>query len=146
MRCAANSAPTGRCWCATPRATGSTADWKAEDVAQFAAWAHEAGADLADVSTGGLVAGVSIPVAPGYQLPHAETVRQLGGVAVAAVGLIAEPKLAASIVHRGQADAVLLGRAHLRDPHWALHAAHELGVELPYWPPQYQRAKTTHAW
>ena len=41
----------------------------------------------------------------------------------------------------GQADAVLLGRAIMRDPHFALRAADELGVELDYWPPQYVRAK-----
>ena len=39
---------------------------------------------------------------------------------------------------------VLLARALLRDPHWALRAAHELGVangEGVYWPPQYERAQ-----
>jgi len=29
----------------------------------------------------------------------------------------------------------------LRDPYWPLHAAEELGVEVP-WPDQYLRAKT----
>jgi len=33
---------------------------------------------------------------------------------------------------------VLLGRALLRDPHWALRAARELGAPAPV-PPQYQR-------
>lgn len=128
----------------------SASDWadgglEAEEVAQVAAWAHEAGADLADVSTGGLVAEQRIQVGPGYQVPHAETVRERGGVAVSAVGLVTEPKQAAKLVHDGRVDAVMLGRAHLRDPHWAIRAAHELGVELP-WPPQYERATTTHGW
>ena len=35
---------------------------------------------------------------------------------------------------------VLLARAELRDPYWPLHAAHELGVDVP-WPAQYLRAK-----
>ena len=39
------------------------------------------------------------------------------------------------------ADAVMLGREMMRDPHFALRAAHELGVELDYWPPQYLRAR-----
>jgi 2,4-dienoyl-CoA reductase-like NADH-dependent reductase (Old Yellow Enzyme family) len=39
---------------------------------------------------------------------------------------------------------VLLARAVLRDPHWALRAAHELGVAAGDgvdWPAQYERAK-----
>ena len=38
---------------------------------------------------------------------------------------------------------VLLARALLRDPHWPLRAAHELGVSVGEgveWPQQYQRA------
>jgi 2,4-dienoyl-CoA reductase-like NADH-dependent reductase (Old Yellow Enzyme family) len=40
-----------------------------------------------------------------------------------------------------QADLVLLGRALLRHPYWVLNAASKLGVELPYWPNQYRRAR-----
>ena len=40
----------------------------------------------------------------------------------------------------GSADAVLLARALLRDPHWALAAAAELGAEVD-WPVQYVRAR-----
>ena len=35
---------------------------------------------------------------------------------------------------------MLLARALLRDPYWALHAAQALGAEAP-WPVQYLRAK-----
>ena len=45
------------------------------------------------------------------------------------------------IVAHGQADAVEIGRAALRDPYWPLRAAAKLGVErarIPY-PPQYLR-------
>ena len=42
----------------------------------------------------------------------------------------------------GSADVVLLARALLREPHWVLRAAHELGVDLD-WPPQYLRARLT---
>jgi 2,4-dienoyl-CoA reductase-like NADH-dependent reductase (Old Yellow Enzyme family) len=42
-------------------------------------------------------------------------------------------------VASGQADAVLLARALLRDPYWPNHAARELGAE-PSWPNQYMRA------
>ena len=47
---------------------------------------------------------------------------------------------AAAIVADGQAEAVMVAREALRDPHFALRAATELGVEVA-WPGQYERAK-----
>jgi NADPH2 dehydrogenase len=41
-------------------------------------------------------------------------------------------------VRSGQADLVLLARAMLRNPCWAIAAARELGREAPI-PPQYLR-------
>jgi 2,4-dienoyl-CoA reductase-like NADH-dependent reductase (Old Yellow Enzyme family) len=118
----------------------SDGGWDAEQTAVVAGWAHEAGADLFDISSGGLVSGVRVPLAPGYQVPFAEFVRESAGVPVNAVGLITSAAQAQQIVETGQADAVMLGRATMRDPHWTLNAARELGVELDYWPPQYRRA------
>ena len=46
-----------------------------------------------------------------------------------AVGMITEPKQAEDILATGEADVVLLARALLRDPYWALHAAQQLDVE-----------------
>ncbi|TXK17209.1 NADH:flavin oxidoreductase/NADH oxidase [Homoserinibacter sp. GY 40078] len=115
--------------------------WDAAQTATVAAWARDAGADLFDVSTGGLVAGVQIPVAPGYQVPFAEEVARTADVEVAAVGLVTTPEQADAIVREGRADAVLMGREMLRDPHFPLRAASALGVDLDYWPPQYLRAR-----
>jgi 2,4-dienoyl-CoA reductase-like NADH-dependent reductase (Old Yellow Enzyme family) len=115
--------------------------WNQEDTATVSAWAKDAGADFFDISSGGLVTGVSIPVRPGYQVPFAEFVREHGDVHVNAVGLITEAAQAEAIVSSGAADAVMLGREMMRDPHFALRAAHELGVEIDYWPGQYLRAK-----
>ena len=56
------------------------------------------------------------------------------------VGLITEPAQAEGIVATGDADVVLLARAFLRDPHWVLRAAHELGADVE-WPPQYLRGR-----
>ena len=53
-----------------------------------------------------------------------------------AVGAITAPAQAEALLHEGRADLVLLGRELLRDPHWPLHAARELGAEAP-WPKQY---------
>jgi 2,4-dienoyl-CoA reductase-like NADH-dependent reductase (Old Yellow Enzyme family) len=40
----------------------------------------------------------------------------------------------------GSADAVVMAREMLRNPHWPLLAAAELGADLDLWPPQYRRA------
>lgn len=97
------------------------------------------GVDLIDVSTGANVPA-RIPVGPGYQVSFAAGVRERTGVPTAAVGMITEPFQAEQILATGQADAVLLGREMLRDPHFAIRAAQALRHELPYVPPQYLRA------
>ena len=122
----------------------SATDWtedglQLEEVVQVAAWLREHGVDLVDVSTGGNSPSARIPVAPGYQVPHAEAVRRGADVATGAVGMITDPAQAAQVVAQGQADVVLLARELLRDPRWPQRAARELGVELPL-PPQYARA------
>jgi 2,4-dienoyl-CoA reductase-like NADH-dependent reductase (Old Yellow Enzyme family) len=63
--------------------------------------------------------------------------------ATGAVGMITEPRQAEDVLASGAADVVLLARAMLRNPHWALAAAHELGVPVGDgvdWPEQYLRA------
>ena len=52
--------------------------WDEQQTATVAAWALEAGADLFDISSGGLVRA-RIPVGPGYQVPLAEHVRTASG-------------------------------------------------------------------
>lgn len=115
--------------------------WDEDQTATVATWAQEAGADFFDISSGGIQAGIRIPLSPGYQVPFAHHVRSTSDVDVSAVGLITSPQQAAEIVESGQADAVMLARELLRDPHFPLRAAHELGVEIGYWPPQYLRAR-----
>ncbi|POH65227.1 NADH:flavin oxidoreductase/NADH oxidase [Cryobacterium sp. TMN-39-2] len=122
-------------------ATDYTVDgWSVEETAVVAGWAAQAGADFFDVSSGGNVTGVQIPLTPGYQVPLAQFVKDTAAVPVNAVGLITTAAHANEIVASGAADAVMLGREFLRDPHFALRAAAELGVPLDYWPGQYARA------
>jgi 2,4-dienoyl-CoA reductase-like NADH-dependent reductase (Old Yellow Enzyme family) len=123
----------------------SATDWTeggltVDETVRVARRAQEAGADLMDVSSGGNVAGAHIPLGPGYQVGFATQVHD-AGVPASAVGLITEAAQAAGIVASGKADAVLLGRAAMRDPHLPLRFARELGVSIDYWPPQYTRAK-----
>jgi 2,4-dienoyl-CoA reductase-like NADH-dependent reductase (Old Yellow Enzyme family) len=114
--------------------------WDEHETATVAAWSRDAGADLFDISTGGLVAGVTIPVGLGYQVPFAQHVRETAEVETGAVGLIVSAQQAQAVVAEGRADVVLMAREFLRDPHFPLRAAAELGVELDYWPEQYLRA------
>jgi len=114
--------------------------WDEHETATVAGWSRDAGADLFDISTGGLVAGVTIPVGLGYQVPFAQHVRETAEVDTGAVGLIVSARQADDVVAEGRADVVLMAREFLRDPHFPLRAAAELGVELDYWPAQYQRA------
>lgn len=114
--------------------------WDADSSVELCRRAAALGVDLVDVSTAGNDARQQIPVGPGFQVQFAARIRHEAGVPTAAVGLITTPAQAEAIVADGEADAVLLGRESLRDPHWPLHAAHELGADVS-WPSQYLRAK-----
>ncbi|MBD3219655.1 oxidoreductase [bacterium] len=113
--------------------------WTADDSVRLAGDLAPLGVDLVDCSSGGLRGGVAIPVEPGYQVPFAARVRREAGMASGAVGLISSADQAEAIVAGGEADLVLLARQLLRDPHWPLHAARQLGAEAPV-PLQYLRA------
>jgi 2,4-dienoyl-CoA reductase-like NADH-dependent reductase (Old Yellow Enzyme family) len=114
--------------------------WDEAQTSTVAGWARSAGADFFDISSGGNVTA-TIPLHPGYQVPFAEYVRSTADVPTSAVGLITDPHQAEEIVASGKADVVMLARELLRDPHWPLRAAFELGVDLDYWPGQYLRAR-----
>lgn len=113
--------------------------WSGDDTVELARRLKAHGVDLIDTSTGGNVVDASIPVGPGYQVPFARRIREEAGIASGAVGLITEPVQAEKIIADGDADVVLLARELLRDPYWPLHAARELGVDVPV-PDQYARA------
>ena len=103
--------------------------WTVDDSVVLAKEAAARGVDLVDCSSGGN-APSQIPLEPGYQVPFAAAVRGGAGVPTGAVGLVTEPAQAEAIVAEGSADVVLLARELLRDPHWPLRAAAELGVAV----------------
>ncbi|MGO3554321.1 MAG: NADH:flavin oxidoreductase/NADH oxidase [Microbacterium gubbeenense] len=112
-----------------------------DDVATVAGWAVEAGADLFDVSSSGLVAHQQIDAYPGYQVPFASTVRRTTGALTGSVGIITGGAQAEQILAAGDADVILAGREWLRDPHFGLRAASEHGEDpTGIWPAQYIRA------
>lgn len=114
--------------------------WDIDQSVRLAPLLAEAGADLIDVSGGGISPDQQIPNAgPGYQVPYAATIRENTDLAVGAVGGITEPAQADQLIRNGRADLAIVGREHLRDPYFALHAARELDVDVET-PIQYRRA------
>ena len=116
--------------------------WDVEQSAALATMLKERGVDLVDVSSGGLVPGVKIPVGPGYQTDFADRIRREAQVPTGTVGMITDAVQAEHILRTGQADLVFLAREFLRDPYWPLHAAEDLGDTAP-WPAQYLRAASS---
>jgi 2,4-dienoyl-CoA reductase-like NADH-dependent reductase (Old Yellow Enzyme family) len=111
-----------------------------EDAAVYAGELKAIGLDYVCVSSGGISPKARIAVAPGYQVPFAEIVRKTSGIAVQAVGMIADPHQAEAIVAEGRADCVALARGFLDNPRWAWHAADALGAKIAC-PPQYERSR-----
>jgi 2,4-dienoyl-CoA reductase-like NADH-dependent reductase (Old Yellow Enzyme family) len=118
---------------------GIEAGWTIDQSVALSSLLRECGIDLVDVSSGGNVAKVDIPVGPGYQTAFAARIRREAGIATASVGVITDPAQADGIIRSQQADLVLLAREMLRDPYWPLRAARELKFPAP-WPVQYSRA------
>jgi anthraniloyl-CoA monooxygenase len=72
-----------------------------------------------------------------YQTPFADRIRNEAGMPTIAVGAIYEADHANSIIAAGRADLCAIGRPHLADPYWTLHAAAQLGYAGVDWPRQY---------
>ncbi|WIY04936.1 NADH:flavin oxidoreductase/NADH oxidase [Amycolatopsis mongoliensis] len=117
--------------------------WTLDESVRLAKLLAERGIDLIDTSSGGNTPNPDIPVGPGYQVPFAERIRTETGLPTGAVGMITNPQQAEDIIAGGEADAVFLARALLRDPHWPLRAANTLEADV-HWPDQYARAKSWH--
>lgn len=115
--------------------------WDIEDSIKLAKELKALGVDLIDVSSGGAVHNAQIPVSPGYQVEFAARIKSEAEIATSAVGLITDAHQADEIVASGKADAVMLARAMLRNPRWAMQAAEQLGEVIP-WSNQLLRGRT----
>jgi 2,4-dienoyl-CoA reductase-like NADH-dependent reductase (Old Yellow Enzyme family) len=113
--------------------------WDIEQSVDLCRRLKATGIDLVDVSSAGVIPGVTIPVGPGYQTEFAATIRREAGIATATVGMITDAAQAETIISTGQADMVLLAREILRDPYWPRRAAQLLGHKTKP-PVQYERA------
>lgn len=112
--------------------------WTIEDSVTLSKLLKPLGVDIIDASSGGLDIRQKIDIKPNYQVPFASQIRREAEIATATVGLITEPVQANQIIQSGDADLILLGRALLADPYWAIRAAQALG-EVPPIPNQYLR-------
>lgn len=95
------------------------------------------GVDLLDVTSGALQPAAPPPAGEGVNVAFGRTLREASGLPVAPVGQISDHALVDDVLARGDADAVLIGRALLRDPYFALR---NRGADQSAWPSQYHRA------
>ncbi|MFG2222243.1 NADH:flavin oxidoreductase/NADH oxidase [Streptomyces sp. NPDC048644] len=110
-----------------------------DEAVTFAKELAAVGIDLLDVSSGGVARDREArpPVRDGVHVEFADTLKRASGLAVAPVGPIGDLSQARELVADGRADAVLIGRALLRDPYLALR--NRPGAKAA-WPSQYHRA------
>jgi 2,4-dienoyl-CoA reductase-like NADH-dependent reductase (Old Yellow Enzyme family) len=125
--------PEGRI---TPGCTGLWNDKQAQAFAPVVASIKAAGAVPGiQIAHAGRKATptAQIPWAPAFLTPIAERVRREAQLPVASAWGIDTPELANRCVENGQLDLVMVGRAHLADPHWPYSAARKLGIDRASW-------------
>ncbi|MBN3812297.1 NADH:flavin oxidoreductase/NADH oxidase [Paraburkholderia sp. Ac-20347] len=91
------------------------------------------GLDMLSVSVGFSTPAAQIPWAPAFLAPIAQKVRRATGLPVSSAWGIGTPELAERSVASEQLDLVMVGRAHLANPHWPYFAAQQLNVERAAW-------------
>jgi anthraniloyl-CoA monooxygenase len=121
----------------------SATDWApggidVDEAIEFARTFAAHGADAIDVSTGQVVSEERPAFGRSYQVPYADAIRHALArshphVAVIAVGAISSYDDVNSLLLAGRADLCALGRTHLYDPQWTLHAAADQGYPIA-WP------------
>jgi anthraniloyl-CoA monooxygenase len=119
----------------------SAVDWhpgghEPADAVEVARLLKAHGCDIVDVSAGQTVPDQKPLYGRLFQTPFADRIRHEVGIATMAVGNISSYADVNTILAAGRADIFLLARAHLWDPYWTRHAAHELGYPFP-WPDPY---------
>ncbi len=125
----------------------SATDWMeggitGDDALEISRAFRHAGCDLIDVSSGQTVPEARPIYGRMYQTPFSDQIRNDGGMATMCVGNITNADQVNSILAAGRADLVALGRPHLTDPYFTLHAAAQYGVSLLSGPPQYEPGRS----
>jgi len=108
-----------------------------QDAVAISRLLAEHGVDLVDVSAGQTSTEAKPVYGRMFQTPFSDRIRNEVGIGTLAVGNIYDPDHVNSILMAGRADLVCLGRPHLADPYWTLHAAADLRYEGVTWPKPY---------
>jgi len=124
----------------------SATDWVEDgitgaDAVAIARAFVEAGADVIHVSTGQTTTDEKPVFGRLFQTPYSDQLRNEARVPTIAVGNITDADQVNSIIAAGRADLVAIGRPHLSDPQWTLHAAAQLGFAGARWPVQYYQGR-----
>ena len=126
----------------------SATDWveggiSLADTLTMARVFETAGAVAIDVSTGQVTSDERPAFGRSYQTPFADTIRNVLDIPTIAVGVISSADDVNTIVLSGRADLCALGRVHLYDPNWTLHAAVEQDYDGPgaVWPDSWRAGR-----
>lgn len=130
----------------------SATDWAPDgntehDAVEIARAFIAHGAAAIDVSSGQVTQSERPAFGRSYQTPFADLIRhevaEPAGVPVIAVGAISSYDDVNSILYAGRADLCALGRSHLYNPQWTLHAAAEQGYQgaAAQWPVQLEAGR-----
>jgi len=114
--------------------------WDINESVELAKVLMNHSVDLVDVSSGGNIHGVKIPLFEGYQVPLSSQVKNEAEIKTAAVGLITKIEHAEEILQKGDADLIFIAREMLRNPYIAVQGSFETNEEC-FFPHQYLRAK-----
>ncbi|RYG60171.1 MAG: NADH:flavin oxidoreductase/NADH oxidase [Alphaproteobacteria bacterium] len=92
---------------------------------------RENGLDFLSVSMGFSTPNSNIPWGPGFLAPVAERMRTATGLPVATAWGMDRADIAEHAIANNQMDLVMMGHAHLANPHYAYHLAQQLKIEKP---------------
>ncbi len=111
------------------------------------------GLDLLSTTVNFVIPQTNIPWStPAFLAPIAQRIRQETGIAVASSWGIDDPVIAQRAVDEKQMDLVMIGRAHLANPHYTYAMAQALGHAMPtellpiqygHWLARYQGAASS---
>ncbi|KAJ0338434.1 hypothetical protein COL154_012883 [Colletotrichum chrysophilum] len=111
----------------------SIPQWEITQATRLAKILADKGVDFLDISAGALDARMKVEFGPKYQAHLAAAVKKAvegTSTLVGSVGGISTGKEASEILADGQADAVLVGRAFLKNPNLVWSWADELNIDI----------------
>ncbi|MBS1869688.1 MAG: bifunctional salicylyl-CoA 5-hydroxylase/oxidoreductase [Actinobacteria bacterium] len=124
----------------------SATDWveggfEGDDAVALARLLAEHDVDVVHVSTGQVSPDQLPAYGRSFQTPFADRIRNEVGIPTIAVGAISSAEDVNTTILAGRADLCALGRPHLYDPFWTLHAAADQGWRGDPWIVQYRSGR-----